>query len=292
MKVAFLSDGRDWAYRIAEGLSQTKNKKWELSEIVTTPELLFPRHPIDKLGIPTKIIDPKELPNLYSQGFFDKFDIFLFYGWSWIVPEEIVNNKVCICSHPSPLPKYRGGSPIQNQIINGETKSMISLFQMAKGLDDGPIYTQKPISLEGHLKDVIEQIGEVGLQATIEMLDGLAEGRLKPVQQNESEATVYKRRKKSESELTGKQLTEMTSIELFNFIRALEDPYPNAYVNLADGKLVFKVVELSKDAKGNKIKLEELKSLKKAEIQELLKAKFLLQCKDGNCIEVLQSNVD
>ena len=44
-------------------------------------------------------------------------DIILFYGWSWIIKEEIINSFPCIMLHPSPLPKYRGGSPIQNQII-------------------------------------------------------------------------------------------------------------------------------------------------------------------------------
>ena len=37
----------------------------------------------------------------------------LFYGWSWIVPEEIIKGYNCVMLHPSPLPKYRGGSPIR-----------------------------------------------------------------------------------------------------------------------------------------------------------------------------------
>ena len=47
-------------------------------------------------------------------------DYILFYGWSWIVPTNLVKNFNCVMLHPSPLPKYRGGSPLQNQIINGE----------------------------------------------------------------------------------------------------------------------------------------------------------------------------
>ena len=53
-----------------------------------------------------------------------------FVGWSWIVEKDIVDNHLCICLHPSPLPKYRGGSPIQNQIINGEEESAVTLFKM------------------------------------------------------------------------------------------------------------------------------------------------------------------
>ena len=65
----------------------------------------------------------------YSDELVDKFspDLILFYGWSWLVSKEIINNYQCVMLHPSPLPKYRGGSPIQNQIINNEKVDDIDL---------------------------------------------------------------------------------------------------------------------------------------------------------------------
>ena len=65
-----------------------------------------------------------------------KPDIILWYGWSSIIPPNIVNNYDCICLHPSPLPKYRGGTPIQNQIINGEKMSAVTIFKMKEGIDN------------------------------------------------------------------------------------------------------------------------------------------------------------
>ena len=60
-----------------------------------------------------------------SESEFDDFDLFefcpdiiLFYGWSSIIPNEIIDKYKCLMLHPSALPKFRGGSPIQNQIIN------------------------------------------------------------------------------------------------------------------------------------------------------------------------------
>ena len=41
---------------------------------------------------------------------FAKNDIIFFLGWSWIIPNNIIQKYKCICLHPSPLPKYRGGS--------------------------------------------------------------------------------------------------------------------------------------------------------------------------------------
>ena len=59
-------------------------------------------------------------------------DMILWYGWSWIISEKIIENYFCVMLHPSPLPKYRGGSPIQNQIIRGEKYSKVTLFKMTK----------------------------------------------------------------------------------------------------------------------------------------------------------------
>ena len=49
--------------------------------------------------------------------------------------------------HPSPLPKYRGGSPIQNQIIRGVVDSMVTIFVMNDKIDAGDIIAQSPFLL-------------------------------------------------------------------------------------------------------------------------------------------------
>ena len=59
-----------------------------------------------------------------------KPDLILFYGWSELISNEIISNYTCLMLHPSPLPKYRGGSPIQNQIINNDLNSEICIFIM------------------------------------------------------------------------------------------------------------------------------------------------------------------
>ena len=78
-------------------------------------------------------------------------DLILFYGWSWKISSKLIENCNYIMLHPSPLPKYRGGSPIQNQIINGETKSKVALFIMDDGIDTVAIIAQENISFEGSL---------------------------------------------------------------------------------------------------------------------------------------------
>lgn len=159
-------------------------------------------------------------------------DLILFYGWSWIVGERLINKFYCIMLHPAPLPKYRGGSPIQNQIINGEKNSAVTLFLMDNGMDTGPILKQEEFKLNGNLSEIFERICNIGYKLTIELFN---EG-LKPLEQNHSIATTFKRRSPSQSEITLEELQTKSSEYLYNKIRMLQNPYPNAYIKTSDGK--------------------------------------------------------
>lgn len=171
-------------------------------------------------------------------------ELVLFYGWSWHVSREIINDFRCLMLHPSPLPKYRGGSPIQNQIIDGKKNSKVSIFLMNDEVDAGDIVAQENISLEGSLKDIFNSIEEIGFRLTLNILsDGF-----KPNPQNHNEATYCKRRRPEDSEITIEELSICTSDYLFNKIRMLDDPYPNAFIRTIDGKkLVIKVAEIKEN---------------------------------------------
>ena len=161
-----------------------------------------------------------------------KPDLVLFYGWSWIVPADLIKRYNCIMLHPSPLPLYRGGSPIQNQIIAGETSSKVSLFVMSNELDSGDLVGQEFLSLVGTLSDIFKRIEDAG----VELTRCLLEYGLKRVVQDNSKATFCKRRVPGESEITPEELASKPAEYLFNKIRMLADPYPNAYILTADGK--------------------------------------------------------
>ena len=164
-----------------------------------------------------------------------KPDLILWYGWSWIVEDTFVNDYESIMLHPTPLPKYRGGSPIQNQIINGETIGAVSLFRMTEGLDKGDIYQQLPLSLIGTLNEIFRRISDLGLAATCNII----EGNYTLIPQDDSESTYYKRRSPKDSEITQHELLNSSAEYLNNKIRMLNDPYPNAYIKTADGKKLF-----------------------------------------------------
>lgn len=170
-----------------------------------------------------------------------KPDIILWYGWSWIVDDIFVNGYESIMLHPTPLPKYRGGSPIQNQIINGEILGAVSLFKMNEGLDKGDIYQQLPLSLSGSLDEIFQRISELGFAATCNII----EGNYNLYAQDHSQSTYFKRRKPKDSEITIFELENMPAEYLYNKVRMLADPYPNAYIKTSDGKkLIIKEVKI------------------------------------------------
>jgi methionyl-tRNA formyltransferase len=161
-----------------------------------------------------------------------KPDLVLFYGWSWIVSADLLERYTCLMLHPSPLPRYRGGSPIQNQIMAGETSSKVSLFVMTEELDAGDLVGQKELDLTGTLDGIFKRVVDAGLELTLHLL----EHGLQRVQQDHSAATFCGRRTARDSEITTEELASKPAEYLYNKIRMLADPYPNAYIVTADGK--------------------------------------------------------
>ena len=158
---------------------------------------------------------------------------FIFFpDWSWFVPEEIIKNFNCICIHESDLPKFRGGSPLQNQIIRGVKKSKSTAFLMNEKLDSGKIISKKSLSLEGSLDEIFLRMEKNNL----ELITNIISKKFK-LSSQKGTPTYYKRRIPSQSEL--KDLNK-SKLYMHNFIRMLADPYPNAYIKIGKKKIIFK----------------------------------------------------
>ena len=173
---------------------------------------------------------PKKLTINYLKR--KKPEIIFFPDWSWIIPNEIISNYKCICFHESNLPKFRGGSPIQNQIIRGVTKTKTTAFIMNEKIDAGDIILQKNLSLEGSIQEIFSRMAENDYSLILKIINGKYKRR-----KQSGKPTTYSRRKPKESEL--KSLNHSVNY-LYNFIRMLEDPYPNAFIRIEKQKLIFK----------------------------------------------------
>ena len=111
-----------------------------------------------------------------------------------IVPQTVfeVPRLGSICFHPSLLPKYRGGSAIAWQLINGETLGGVTVFWVDPGIDTGPILLQKaavigPDDTAGTL--YFNKLFPIGLEAVLESVELIAAGTAPRVPQDESQAT-------------------------------------------------------------------------------------------------------
>lgn len=159
----------------------------------------------------------------------DRVSIILFVGWSWFVSSAVTSKYLCIGIHPSALPEYRGGSPIQNQIINGIVDTKITLMVLSdKEVDTGEILEQEPVSFAGdNLDEVFKNIIASSTKALIRFFYKYPNYDHR--EQRLDDGSSYPRRKPNDSKLTLDMIKENGLEWTYNFIRSLTDPYPNAY---------------------------------------------------------------
>ena len=163
----------------------------------------------------------------------------IFAGWSEIIELEIIKKYICICLHPSDLPKFRGGSPIQNQKMNGIKKTKLTAFRMNNKIDQGPIIFKTEIDLDGHMKEIFSSLENGTIRIIRKVIKNSNKSFLSGENQDESEATFFKRRKPSESEIKLSELASLPAEKLYQKICSLEDPYPNAFIRTIDNRKIF-----------------------------------------------------
>jgi methionyl-tRNA formyltransferase len=162
-----------------------------------------------------------------------------FPHWSWIVPDEIINNFECVCFHSSDVPFGRGGSPIQNLIIRGLTETKISALRMVKELDAGPVYLKKDLSLMGCAQDIYEHSAII----ISDMMREIAQKEISPQQQT-GKAVCFKRRTGNDNILPA----EGNLAHLYNHIRMLDaDSYPSSFIDHGEFRIEFSKASLKED---------------------------------------------
>lgn len=179
----------------------------------------------------------------------EKVDVILFLGWSWFIKKEITDKFLCLGIHPSDLPNYRGGSPIQHQIINGIKKTNVSLFTISEKLDEGDIWLKEKLDLRGNNMDEIFKNIETSSVILLNKFFNLFPN-ITPTQQDLKIGSYFKRRTPNQSEITLDDFKNKSLEDIYNTIRCLTDPYPNAYIEDTKGnRLYFKEVTFSNSLK-------------------------------------------
>lgn len=211
---------------------------YQISAIVTQPDKTIGRKKVLNYS-PVKTYSQKNnilvlQPNtLTDDSFFEEFlklrpDIAVVAGYGRIIPEKYL--KIAkygfLCMHPSLLPKYRGPSPIQGAILNGDTETGVSIILIDKEMDHGPILAIEKCKLEptASLQEAEKKIWGLGAQLLVETIPKYIMGEIKPKEQNHNQATFTKLLTRGDGRIDWSYSVQ----DIYNQIRAL-NPNPGAW---------------------------------------------------------------
>ncbi len=166
-------------------------------------------------------------------------DLMLVVSWRYLIPSSIyLRPKLgTYVFHDSPLPAYRGFSPTVWAMVNGESHTGVTLFQMADDVDSGDIVAQQSVEI-GHddtIKDVLEKVTLAYLSVLEANLHPLLLGTAPHTPQNHDNATFTCKRLPEDNLIDWQQSTQ----SIYNLIRATTYPYTGAYTFLNGQKLII-----------------------------------------------------
>lgn len=116
-------------------------------------------------------------------------------AYGQIIPQRILDEFPLgvINIHPSLLPQYRGPTPIEQALLDGVAKTGVSIMRLTAGMDEGPIYKQKIVHLNGSESkaELVTTLQKLGADLLVSVLPLIAEGSLKPRQQPHPDRATY-----------------------------------------------------------------------------------------------------
>lgn len=136
--------------------------------------------------------------------------------------------------HASLLPKYRGSSPIQWAVINGDEYSGVTIMQTAYEVDSGDIIKQYPLKIgdKETAGELFDRLASLGADAIIEVLDDIDSGKAINIKQDDSQATFCKMLTKQD----GKINFDKSFREIDCHVRGMT-PWPSAFCEIDGTKL-------------------------------------------------------
>ncbi len=247
MRIIWLSANRLGHELLKEAV---KIKSAEIKAVITLSEKAktvmydsVARGKWDEFGIPVKevenINESIELIKKISP------ELVIMCGWRQIVGREILEipKKGFVGFHPTLLPKGRGPAPIINSILSGFRESGVTMFYAAEGLDNGDIIGQEKFFIENddYAEDVYEKVIEGGRKLVKRCLPMLIAGNAPRIRQDESKATMFKKRTLEDNEI---KPYEESAEEIYRKIRALSKPYNGAFIKKDGKKIVIWKAEI------------------------------------------------
>jgi methionyl-tRNA formyltransferase len=176
---------------------------YEIAAVITQPDRTAGRgrktiiSPVKALALEHKVpvLQPSSLANEESvQELCDLAPtVIVVAAFGQILPPTIITlpKNGCINVHASLLPRHRGGAPIPAAILAGDTQTGVTIMLMDEGVDTGPILSQAAVDIMcgDTAASLTEKLGQLGGQLLLDTLPGWLAGEIKPMKQDEAQAT-------------------------------------------------------------------------------------------------------
>ena len=223
MNIVFMGSP-DYAVKILDSLA----KKYTIKAVYTQPDkpvgrkkILTPT-PVKEYALKKgfEVFTPVSLKKEDLNRFNPDFIVVAAYGL--LLPENILKTAPCVNLHASLLPKYRGASPIQSAILNGDKYTGVTSMLMDKGLDTGDIlswdYTEvgRKTSI-----DLFDELADIASKQIIYTIENFA--KIKPLKQNDLLATYAPKIKKEDG------LVDFESAEIIDRKYRAFKPWPGIF---------------------------------------------------------------
>lgn len=228
---------------------ETLHRDFNLVGVVTSPDAPVGRKGLLTASAVKKISNFKfQISNLFTPNQFTDAlinqlsalnpDLFVVASYGKIIPKAVLDipKYGSINIHPSTLPKYKGPSPIQSAILNGEGSSGITFILMDEKMDHGPILFHEPFrfSQQDNFDTLSKGMFQRASELISEVIIGYINGSIKPSPQDDSKTTFCKMIKKEGGYF---EINSPPSPEVLDRMIRAYYPWPTAWTKW-DGKIV------------------------------------------------------
>lgn len=223
-----------------------------------------------RLGLPVyqpeKLKNPDELQVVLDL----KPDLIVTAAFGQILPTAILEAPKlgAINVHASLLPAYRGGAPIHQAIIDGQTETGVTIMYMVDRLDAGDIISQTAVEIgkTDHTGSMFEKLSAAGTQLLKETLPSIVEGTNKRIPQDEEKVTFARNISREQERIDWSKSAQA----IYNQVRGLH-PWPVAYTTFKDANMKIWWTE----------EADSSKTGKSGEVVELTDEAILVQTGEG-----------
>lgn len=200
---------------------------------------------------PKSLREPEAIESVQSTS----CDYIVVAAYGQILPREILDHAPCINLHASILPQYRGASPIQQTLLNGDKETGVTAMLMEEGLDTGDILKIEKVSVcdDMMVEELFEALTQTAAELTVDVLKNFQ--AYKPQKQNDAKATHCKKITKADG-----LINFDNAATIYNKYRAFT-PWPGIYLESG-----LKLKKMALESREGKHKLGEILSIDKESI--------------------------